>query len=214
VRGPSRDADRPVGGADRSNRVKRREERSVRLRRFLGWVALVCWVATLASPARAQYAPTEAELTVSATVADPGDPLTLSGDGFCPATPVTVTAEPEQGGAARTLESGAVDTEGRFSSALTLPKDLSPGDYWVRAAGQDRDCLRPRVLGVRISVEEPRRRAMPLQPPFPSRKLLGLLVTGAAALLVVATPLLLAARRRRRRADRTASGPGSPEPPE
>lgn len=184
----------------------------MRFLRCLGWLALVCWVATLASPALAQYAPTESELTVLATVAQPGAPLTLSGDGFCASTPVTVTVEPEEGGTARTLDSLAAGADGTIAGTPTLPEDLSPGDYKVKASGTDRDCTKPRVLGVRISVPEPGR-ASPSRSPSPNRKLPGLLI-GAAALLVVAALLLLAARRRRRKAKRIPSGPGSGGPPQ
>jgi hypothetical protein len=182
----------------------------MRFRTALGLVVLACGSATLASRAYAQYAPTESELTVTATTVSPGGSVTISGDGFCPNSPVTVTAVPSDGGAARTVDSFATDAAGKFSRSVSL-EGLPPDGYALQASGTDRDCIRTRVLGVQIAVEQRRPRAMPSASGSPPWQLLGVLV------LVVATAvLLLLAARRRRKAGQQASAPGAEpnEPPQ
>jgi hypothetical protein len=184
-------------------------EENMRLPRSLRLLAFVCWTAMVASPAHAQYAPTESELTVTSTTAAPGEAITISGDGFCPGTPVTVTVEPVEGEEpARTLDSFATDAEGAFSRSVTLPEDLPVGDYMLRATGTDRDCISTRVLGVQIAVGGPEAAAVPREPSLAVWQLFGLLVVALAALL------LLVARRRRRKAQPPEPAGEPQEPPQ
>lgn len=104
--------------------------------------------AAVAGPAAAQqYPPSEGALAISTSEAAPGEPVTLSGDGFAPGSDITITFEstPVVVGTTR------ADATGRFTTQVRIPLDATPGMHTLRAIGVD-PAGRPRVLTTAIRV--------------------------------------------------------------
>lgn len=168
------------------------------MRRILTVVVAGCALLGLAAaPALAQYPPAAPSLAVSATVVTPGDPLTVSGSGWLPASEVTLTflSSPVVLGTATT------DANGAFTTQVTIPADASPGRHTIRATGLG-PAGQPRTVDVAITVAGAADRDGVVV--IPDR---GLPRTGSGALaslvaagglLVVGTLAVVTARRRNR----------------
>jgi hypothetical protein len=123
----------------------------MQLRTFLGTVAALAVTAVvglgLASPALASYGPESDSATVSATSVSNGGTVTVSGDGFCPGSRVTVTVS--QGGQVYITQTVRASSSGKVSLPLTLTQS---GSNSVTLTGQQSDCTGTRVLGIKVSV--------------------------------------------------------------
>jgi hypothetical protein len=123
----------------------------MQLRTFLGTVAALAVTAVvglgLASPALASYGPESDSATVSATSVSNGGTVTVSGDGFCPGSRVTVTVS--QGGTVYITQTVRASSSGKVSLPLTLTQS---GSNSVTLTGQQSDCTGTRVLGIKVSV--------------------------------------------------------------
>ena len=158
---------------------------------------LLAWPVT----ALAQYPPTSSELTTSTSEASPGDPVTVSGDGFQPGTEVAITFESTP----VLLATVRADAAGRFSTVVRIPMDATPGEHTLKATGLGADG-RVRVLSARIFIRGtgPTVAVAPAATPATPRGPLS--ITGLAnlgmivgiALVLMLLGLLMVARRRRR----------------
>ncbi len=124
-------------------------------------MAAVAW-AGFAAPASGQYVNS---LVCSFSVVEPGDTVTVSGDGFDPGSQVTVSvtdgALPSYvlggtgalgGTFARTVLVTPADASGNFSATFVIPADTPDGNYNVLALGVDSE-LQPRGLACPVQVE-------------------------------------------------------------
>lgn len=114
-----------------------------------GLATALLGVLLLALPAAAQYPPVEeTTVTVATTVVTAGGTLTISGDGWLPGSTVSLTllSDPVD------LGTAAVDDDGEFSTAVTIPADTPPGDHTIRVAGTGADGA-PRTVDLTITVQ-------------------------------------------------------------
>ncbi|MBM7820393.1 5-hydroxyisourate hydrolase-like protein (transthyretin family) [Cellulosimicrobium cellulans] len=75
----------------------------------------------------------EPTVTVDPTTANPGDEVTVTGEGWPPNTTVTVDLVDEDGDVVATVDVETDDT-GSFTTPITVPDDATPGDYTVHAS--------------------------------------------------------------------------------
>ncbi|GED11348.1 choice-of-anchor G family protein [Cellulosimicrobium cellulans] len=75
----------------------------------------------------------EPTVTVDPTTANPGDEVTVTGEGWPPSTTVTVVLVDEDGDVVATVDV-ETDEEGSFTTPVTVPDDAAPGDYTVHAS--------------------------------------------------------------------------------
>ncbi|KON75609.1 hypothetical protein M768_00045, partial [Cellulosimicrobium cellulans F16] len=75
----------------------------------------------------------EPTVTVDPTTANPGDEVTVTGEGWPPSTTVTVELVDEDGDVVATVDV-ETDDEGSFTTPITVPDDATPGDYTVHAS--------------------------------------------------------------------------------
>lgn len=94
----------------------------------------------LVGPAHAQYGGGSAGVAVSSTSLVPGQPLTVTGDGWLPGSTVTLVFLSEPVG----LGSVTVAADGTFSTVVTVP-DVEPGAHQIRLSGTGADG-RPRTV--------------------------------------------------------------------
>lgn len=87
---------------------------------------------------------------LSDTAVVPGQVITVSGSGWLPGSEVTITifSTPRQ------LGTATVDGDGQFSTQVTIPSDLSPGEHTLRVEGTNAD-NEPRTVDVAVTVAEP-----------------------------------------------------------
>jgi hypothetical protein len=122
-------------------------------------MATVAW-AGFASPASGQYVNT---LVCGFSTVEPGDTVSVSGDGFDPGSQITVSITDEAlpsytlGGAgvsgafARTVLVTPADATGNFSATFTIPADTPDGNYNVLAVGVQSEG-QPRALACPVEV--------------------------------------------------------------
>ena len=75
----------------------------------------------------------EPTVTVEPTTVNPGDEVTVTGEGWPPSTTVTVDLLDEDGDVVATVDVETDDT-GSFTTPITVPDDATPGDYTVHAS--------------------------------------------------------------------------------
>lgn len=71
-------------------------------------------------------------VTVDPSEVNPGDTVTVTGEGFLPGEEVVVTIDPS--GESVTV---TADEDGAFSVEVTIPEDAEPGDFTATAVGQE-----------------------------------------------------------------------------
>lgn len=147
-------------------------------------------------PAAAQYPPTEGDLQVSATVVSAGQPVTVSGDGFCPNTGVSITLTRSPSGTPLVIGNFTTDAQGKFSGSVTIPSTTSPGSYTLKATGTSTGCSVTRVLSANLRVRSARALSATGADVMPW-------LLSAAGAILVGTFLVVAARRRRTTSDKT-----------
>ena len=108
------------------------------MRKLGSALAVAAGLALLACPAHAQdkdYPPSSGGLTVSESSVSPGERFTVSGDGAQPGATVTFTLQrsPSAPGTGRAVGS-TTDTNGEFSTTLTMPAETEPGVYALTAS--------------------------------------------------------------------------------
>ncbi|MFB8229618.1 choice-of-anchor G family protein [Cellulosimicrobium sp. NPDC055967] len=77
----------------------------------------------------------EPTVTVDPTTANPGDEVTVTGEGWPPSTTVTVDLLDEDGDVVATVDVETDDT-GSFTTPITVPEDATPGDNTVHASDE------------------------------------------------------------------------------
>jgi hypothetical protein len=95
-----------------------------------------------------EYPPTAGTLAVSDTSVAPGDPVTVSGDGYAAGTDITITFESEP----VVIGNVRADAAGAFTTQVRIPADASPGNHTIKATGLGADGG-PRVTSAAIFVE-------------------------------------------------------------
>jgi hypothetical protein len=114
-------------------------------------------VVLLGTPVLAQgYPPSSETLSVSTSVAVPGEPITVSGSGYAPGTTVTITFESTP----RVIGVLQADASGRFTAQVVVPADATPGMHTIRATGLGDDGS-TRVVSAAIMVMAPAAAAAP-----------------------------------------------------
>lgn len=102
------------------------------VRRMIAIAALL--VIALPAAAHAQYTPDPLlSISLSTTVAGPGDTITVETSGWEPGSEVVITLEP--GG--HVLGTAIADDTGTAVLEVTIPTDLAPGEYTITATGID-----------------------------------------------------------------------------
>jgi len=102
----------------------------------------------LAGPAFARkYPPTKATCGVSDNTLAPGDEVTVSGENWKPETTVKIRLVPEQ----IVLATVTTDTDGAFSTVVTIPDDIRPGPHRIVCTGRGHQGG-IRVLGTNITI--------------------------------------------------------------
>ncbi len=156
--------------------------------------AAVAMTLVLLGPAAAQYPPLPEEgvdVAVSDATLLPGEPFTVTGDGWLPGSTVTFTlfSEPV------VLGSAAVEDDTTFSARLEIPENTAPGTHTLEISGTNDDG-QPRVAELTLEVLGTAANASHLASTGANPTAgLGL----AAALLVAGGITLSVARRRRSR---------------
>jgi hypothetical protein len=117
---------------------------------LLAFVMAVGVWAGFAAPASAQYATV---LTCNFDMLNPGETVTVSGDGYDPGSQVTISINRTDGVFTRDLLITTVDANGEFAATITLPTDTPAGTYDVLANGVGVD-LDPRSLSCPLQVEQ------------------------------------------------------------
>lgn len=147
-------------------------------------------------PPNAPYPPAQCTPSVSTTTPFAGGPLTLSGTGFAPGTPVGI----DLFSVVVHLATVTTDGSGNLTKTVTIPADTERGAHTIKLIGSDPGGA-PRVLEVRISVVAPGPGGEePGQGELPGTGVSGLALIGAlGGILVGAGGLtwLLVQRRRR-----------------
>lgn len=77
-----------------------------------------------------QYPVQESTLQTNKTEVRPGEPITVSGEGFAPNTTVTITFDD-----AVVLGTTQTRPDGTFSTTVTIPANASPGTHTITATG-------------------------------------------------------------------------------
>lgn len=132
-------------------------------------IFILSW-SLLGAPLGAYAHGDEAHLELNTTQAGPGATIDLRGVGFDPESDITIMLV----GAQRQLLLGAVssDETGDFTQALSLPADLLPGAYEVRAADSHHSTSIPLNIIASAGAEEEgeqRGEEEPLLAPMPAR---------------------------------------------
>jgi hypothetical protein len=109
--------------------------------RTVGLLLALALLSMTGGPAAAQYPPSAASVEVSATSLPVGGSLTIVGEGWQPNSVVRLSIFSPL----RSLGSVRTDDSGAFSITVTLPEDLPPGPYTLRAIGIGADG-RPRTV--------------------------------------------------------------------
>ena len=81
------------------------------------------------------YQPGQGPLTVSSSTPEPGDEITMTGEGFGPSVVVDIQLVPNAGGSAIPLGEATTDSNGRFSASVVIPDTLVAGVYRLQATG-------------------------------------------------------------------------------
>ena len=90
-------------------------------------------IATFAAPASAQYPPQEATCGVGDTTLSAGDQLTISGEGWEAGSTIAFTLQPED----VALGSTTANSNGNFSTVLTIPASIQAGPHSIECSGTD-----------------------------------------------------------------------------
>lgn len=163
------------------------------LRGIVGSAVTVCAAAVLfvgiAGPSSAAYPVQTGPLVVTSGQLAPGASATLSGGGFAPGAPVTVSVYSTP----VLLATTTADATGTIRVTVTLPVDLAAGQHHVEAVGPAPGGG-TNTLTIAFTVTSSSGGALSYTG-FP-----GTLAVSAAAVLLIAGGLLVFAGRRRRRA--------------
>ena len=158
-------------------------------------VALAPATSAQQCPTTAPYPPVTGTLTVSETVVEPGDTITVSGSGYAPNSSVTVTMEREGGGTPTPLGTFTTNSSGSFSGDVEIPETTAVGRYVMRASGSDGQCIGvARVLSAGFTVRAAA--AAAAVGPRTGTDVLPWLIL-AVAVIAVGGALVLVGRRRR-----------------
>lgn len=157
----------------------------------------------LASPSCSAtgYPPSSCPLTLSASRVSPGGHVTAAASGYKAVSSVSLSLKCPAS-AATVLETVTTDSNGGFSSQLTIPSDTHPGRCSLTASGHSPTGA-PRVLTAALTVVA--RQAPPPPPVSPAHKTLPftgldvIALAGLAALLIVGGVSLVVLTRRTRR---------------
>ncbi|HVM06439.1 MAG TPA: hypothetical protein VM242_14830 [Acidimicrobiales bacterium] len=116
-------------------------------RRVLTTLVGLAAVLMLASPAAAQYPPSDQQLTVTDASPEPGQEVQVAGDGFMPGSTVSIYFE----SVPVLLATATVDQQGHFAVWVRIPRDAEQGWHLFRVKGTGTDG-RPRELTIPIYV--------------------------------------------------------------
>lgn len=171
------------------------------MRRTATLTGLLALLFTLAAaPASAQdYPPDAPTAAVSDTTVAPGEPITITSEGWLPGSEVTITFESEPQVLA-TVQTGG---DGAFTTQVTVPADATPGEHTLRLSGLDPDG-QPRTVAIALTVPgaagDDAAAGVTPSPRLPATGTDALLAVGAAVGLVGVGAAAVAVARRRSRA--------------
>ena len=114
-------------------------------------LALGMMLATSGVAVAQPYPPQACSLSVSDLTVVPGQPVTVSGCGFAPGTPVNITFESIPVLLATILApvTGGGDS---FATSVIIPNDAAPGAHTIKATGQAADGSGTLVLSAPVQV--------------------------------------------------------------
>lgn len=154
------------------------------------------------------YPPDAPTVSMSSLTLAPGATTTISGQGWLPDSTVTISVLSDR----EILDRSDVGADGSFSTQVTIPADLAPGEHVLRVEGTDADGEATRVeatFTVAAPDDQPEGENPPGEEPPPGDDgdlaatgagLLGA-VASAAVLLAVGWALVRFTRQRRRRGE-------------
>ncbi len=121
-----------------------------------------------------------APLDVTSRTAHPGDEVTISGSGFTPRAPITISFDAE------TVAKGTTfaDDKGRFTATVVVPGDASSGSHHIKADGASRSGGQA-VLVAQMSITGPSPHTSWLLPAL--MVALTVLVAGGAGVVLTAS---------------------------
>jgi hypothetical protein len=112
------------------------------------WLVLsVVGLLGLSATALAQYQAADGPLELSTTNLDPGDQVEVSGSGFASSSEVVLTIESDP----VVLATVTANSEGSFSTTVTIPSNVRAGQHTIFATGID-SFGAPRTLATQVSV--------------------------------------------------------------
>lgn len=160
--------------------------------------AAVCAVAVIGfsgAPALAQsYPPAPSPLTISSSVAAPGQALTISGQGAGPGATVTITLASTP----RVVATTKADSSGKFRTSFQVPTDAPQGQHTLTASsnGKVLGSVTIRVVGAQQGGDPAALAGEHNGLPFTGANALPEVAAGAG-LILAGIVLLLVIRRRR-----------------
>lgn len=153
-----------------------------------------------ASCSPTSYPPSSCPLTLSSSLVVPGGHVTVAASGYKKLSAVSLSLKCP-GSASTFLESVTTDSNGGFSTSLTLPSSTQVGSCTLTASGHSPTGA-SRVLTVALKIVAPQAPPPSVVPPQQTLPFTGLDVIGLAGvaglLLVGGVSLLVVARRGRR----------------
>ena len=142
----------------------------------------------VASPAFAKpYS--EPTVDVSDSNPKPGEPVTVSGDNWCPGSTVSIYLDGQFVGTA------TVDAGGHFDTSIVIPKDIDPGQHTITVVGLDSSCTEVVTRTTVFNIAGGGVSGQATLPFTGSNISVGVLLL--AALVIVGTTALVAGRRRK-----------------
>lgn len=118
----------------------------MRRRTMFGLMGILIALTVVATaPATAQYPPANEGQQVSPTEARPGEPVTVTGGGFAPNSPVTTSFDTQ------VLGTTVARTDGTFTTTITIPANATPGAHTITSSGTNPDGT-PRRLTSTVTV--------------------------------------------------------------
>ena len=159
------------------------------MRRTAVALGLSVLLVTLGAPARAQvYPPNPKPISISRSVVNPGDTITVSGEQAAAGAELSLQFFPGP----RELATTTADADGRWSAEVTIPADAGPGKHALSAVS-DGKVLATAVVEVRAPAGE-----FAGESTSPGGLRLGLLALSVAALAIGIAVVLLVRRQRNR----------------
>lgn len=159
------------------------------MRRTAVALGLAVLLVTLGAPARAQvYPPSPKPISISRSVVNPGDTITVSGEQAAAGAELSLQFFPGP----RELATTTADANGRWSAEVTIPADAGPGKHALSAVS-DGEVLATAVVEVRAPAGE-----VAGESTSSGGLRLGLLALGVAAVAIGIAVVLLVRRQRDR----------------